>query len=119
MGWRMGGGQDFLEQVFCPFWRALSFADKTKYFEKYDLGPERKDRDTWYSELTCGEFAFDEYAAEVSDEEVLERIIETTMENSKSITSYKKRGFSGGRLMMRRYISRARDIRVYCMWILY
>jgi hypothetical protein len=92
MGWRMGSGQDFLEQVFWPFWRALSFADKTNYFEKYDLGPEWEDRDTWYSELTCGEFAFDEYAVEVTGEEVLERIIETTMEASKSIKSYKKTG---------------------------
>ena len=51
IGWRMGAGEDFIHNVFFPFWRNMSQAQQTAYIKKFDLGSEWPDRDKWLASL--------------------------------------------------------------------
>lgn len=51
IGWRMGAGEDFIHEVFFPFWRNMSQAQQTAYINKFDLGSEWPDRDKWLASL--------------------------------------------------------------------
>ena len=39
MGWRMGAGEDYLHDVFYPFWRSLDTEKQNEYIEKFGIAP--------------------------------------------------------------------------------
>lgn len=51
IGWRMGAREEFLHEVFFPFWQGLSEPQQNTYFEKFDFGLEWQDRDKWMVSL--------------------------------------------------------------------
>ena len=51
IGWRMGPGEDFLHEVFFPFWQSLNQSQQTAYFQKFDLGSKWEDRSKWLESL--------------------------------------------------------------------
>lgn len=51
LGWRMGPGEDYLHDVFYPFWWGLDTEKQNEYIEKFDLGENWPDRDKWLRSL--------------------------------------------------------------------
>lgn len=51
MGWRMGGGEDYLFDVFYPYWRNLTDEQQDAYLRKFDLGDCWPDRESWIRSL--------------------------------------------------------------------
>lgn len=51
IGWRMGAGEDYLHDVFYPFWWSLDTEKQNEYIEKFDLGATWPDREKWLRSL--------------------------------------------------------------------
>ncbi|MEO0372472.1 MAG: hypothetical protein AAF231_13525 [Pseudomonadota bacterium] len=51
IGWRMGAGEDFLHEVFFPYWQNLNQSQQAAYFQKFDLGSKWEDRSQWLESL--------------------------------------------------------------------
>lgn len=51
IGWRMGGGEDYLHEVFCPFWWSLDTKKQNEYIDKFDFGVNWPDREKWLRSL--------------------------------------------------------------------
>jgi len=51
MGWRMGIGEQYLFDVFYPYWWGLSSVQQNEYFQKFDLGAAWPDREKWIASL--------------------------------------------------------------------
>ena len=51
IGWRMGPGEDYLHDVFYPYWWSLDTEQQNEYIEKFDLGATWPDRGKWLRSL--------------------------------------------------------------------